>query len=534
MQQKQVGGHSPHGLNNHGLTGLGEVYWNLSAPVLYEHAIRRREGMIADNGPLVVRTGQHTGRSANDKYFVREPSSENEISWGKINQPISPENYRKLFARASAYLKGRDVYVQDLYAGADPAHRLPVRVVTELAWHSLFAQDLFIVPSEAQRAQHVPQFTVIDVANCLADPKQDGTRSETFIVVNLAERIVLIGGTSYAGEIKKSIFTVMNYLMPFANTLPMHCSANIGKDGVTALFFGLSGTGKTTLSADASRQLIGDDEHGWSENGVFNFEGGCYAKMIRLSPTAEPEIYATTRRFGTVLENVVIDETTRALDLDSDAHTENTRGAYPISFIPNVAPEGRGGHPQNVIFLTADAFGVLPPVSKLSREQALYHFLLGYTAKVAGTEKGITEPTPNFSACYGAPFMPLHPRRYAELLGKRIDKFRPNVWLINTGWSGGAYGVGKRISIAHTRAMVNAVLDGRLASISTKLHPVFGLQMPSECPGVPAEVLDPRNTWADKTAYDMQAKMLAGRFAEKFKEYAAEVSPEVRAAAVAG
>ncbi|MBI3897668.1 MAG: phosphoenolpyruvate carboxykinase (ATP) [Gammaproteobacteria bacterium] len=530
MKQK-LSSHQTIGLEHLGLSGLGDVYWNLSAPALYEHAIRRGEGLIAADGPLVVRTGQHTGRSANDKYFVREPASEKEIWWGKINQSITPEQFRKLHARITSYLKSKDVYVRDGYCGADPTHRLPIRIVTEYAWHSLFASNLFI-PSDGSTPS-TPPFTVIDAPGCLANPKEDGTRSETFIVVNLSQRLVLIGGTSYAGEIKKSIFTVMNYLMPFADTLPMHCSANIGKDGNTALFFGLSGTGKTTLSADGSRVLIGDDEHGWSSNGVFNFEGGCYAKMIRLSPTAEPEIYATTRRFGTVLENVVLDETRRTLDLDSDTLTENTRGAYPISFIPNTSETGRGGHPKHVIFLTADAFGVLPPVSRLTRAQALYHFLLGYTAKIAGTEKGITEPTPNFSACYGAPFMPLHPQRYAELLGQRIDQHKPHVWLINTGWSGGAYGVGKRISIAHTRAMVHAVLDGRLDDVPVNIHPVFGLQMPTECPGVPREVLDPRNTWADKAAYDAQAKQLAGRFAEKFREFADQVSPDVRAAAVA-
>jgi phosphoenolpyruvate carboxykinase (ATP) len=532
MQQSSMGGRSSHGLEHHGLHGLKEIYWNLSAPALYEHAVARGEGKLAQDGPLVVLTGEHTGRSANDKYIVREPSTEKDIWWGKINKPIEPENFKKLHQRITEYLKGKNVYVQDCFAGADPKHRLPIRIVTEYAWHSLFARDLFIVPKGNELASHVPQFTVIDAPGCLANPTEDGTRSQTFIVVNFPERLILIGGTSYAGEMKKSIFTIMNYLMPLANTMPMHCSANIGKDGSVALFFGLSGTGKTTLSADASRQLIGDDEHGWSVDGVFNFEGGCYAKMIRLSPTAEPEIFATTKRFGTVLENVVMDDTTRLLDLDSDKYAENTRGAYPLSFIPNTAPESRGGHPKNVIYLTADAFGVLPPISKLTRAQALYHFLLGYTAKVAGTEKGVTEPTPNFSACYGAPFMPMHPRRYAELLGKRIDEHKPNVWLINTGWSGGAYGVGKRISIAHTRAMVNAVLDGRLANVPTKTHPVFGLQMPTECPGVPAEVLDPRNTWADKAAYDAQAKMLAGKFADKFKEYADEVSDEVRAVAV--
>ncbi|BAU47599.1 phosphoenolpyruvate carboxykinase [Sulfurifustis variabilis] len=531
MQHEHVGeSHSHHGLDHHRLHNLSDVWWNLTTAALYEQAVRRREGLLAHLGPLVVRTGHHTGRSANDKFVVREPSSEQHVAWGKINRPFPPERFERLHDRLASYLQMKEVFVQDCFAGADPRYRLPIRVITEYAWHSLFARNLFRQASAEELARHVPEFTVIDAPRFHAIPEKDGTNSETFIIVNFAERLVLIGGTSYAGEIKKSIFTVMNYLMPFRDVLPMHCAANMNDRGEVAIFFGLSGTGKTTLSADTTRTLIGDDEHGWSDEGVFNFEGGCYAKMIRLSPKAEPEIYATTRRFGTVLENVTVDTVMRRLDLDDDSLTENTRGAYPISHIPNATREGRGGHPRHVVFLTADAFGVLPPISRLTRAQALYHFLLGYTAKVAGTEKGVTEPVPNFSTCYGAPFMPLYPQRYAELLGDRIDRHAPSVWLVNTGWTGGAYGVGKRISIAHTRAMVHAALGGRLSDAPTKRHPVFGLEMPTECPGVPSEVLDPRNTWMDKAAYDAQARMLASRFNEQFKVYEAKVAPEVRAA----
>ncbi len=533
MREHSGEGHSNYGLENHGLYNLNDIYWNLPTPALYEQAIYRREGVLSHLGPLVVRTGHHTGRSANDKFIVREPATEQEIGWGDINRPFPADKFDGLHERLASYLQMKDIYVQDCFAGVDSEHRLPIRIITEYAWHSLFARNMFIQPTQEQLSQHVPGFTVIDVPRFHAIPSVDGTNSETFVIINFAKKLVLIGGTSYAGEIKKSIFSVMNYLLPFKGVLPMHCAANIDNKGNTAIFFGLSGTGKTTLSADASRMLIGDDEHGWNDNGVFNFEGGCYAKMINLSPQAEPEIHATTRRFGTVLENVTVDSFARRLDLMDGSLTENTRGAYPISHIPNATRNGRGGHPKNAIFLTCDAFGVLPPISKLSRAQALYHFLLGYTAKVAGTEEGITEPVPNFSACYGAPFMPLHPKRYADLLGKKINKHNVNVWLINTGWSGGAYGTGERISIAHTRAMVNAALDGRLADAPTKTHPVFGLNMITDCLGVPKEALDPRNTWADKNAYDAQAKKLAIRFAEKFKEYADEVGQDVRVAGLA-
>lgn len=519
---------SDFGLENHGLTNLSNVYWSLPVGALYEHAIRRGEGSLSRDGTLVVETGKHTGRSANDKFVVREPGTENEIWWGPVNVPYDADKFDALHHRMCKFLEGRDVYVQDCHAGADVQYRLPIRVISEYAWHSLFARNMFIAARDL--SQHVPDFTVINVPSFLADPATDDTRSETFIVVHFGKKLVLIGGTSYAGETKKSIFSVMNFLLPFKGVFPMHSSANIGPDGGTALFFGLSGTGKTTLSADASRTLIGDDEHGWSDNGLFNFEGGCYAKVINLSAEQEPEIYATTRHFGTVLENVVLDENTREIDLSSGKLTENTRGSYPVSQIPNASDTGLGGHPKNVIFLTCDAFGVLPPVSQLTPAQAMYHFINGYTAKVAGTEKGVTQPTPNFSPCYGGPFLPLHPRRYAEMLGRRIAEHGSHVWLINTGWTGGAYGVGQRMSIAHTRAIVNAALDGKLAGVPTVQHPIFGLHMPTHCPGVPSEVLDPRNTWNDKEAYDQQAQMLAGKFAENFAKYSDEVSDDVRAA----
>jgi phosphoenolpyruvate carboxykinase (ATP) len=414
--------------------------------------------------------------------------------------------------------------------GADPEHRLPVRIVNELAWHSIFARNMFVEATDEQKAVHEPQFTVINAPSFAADPKTDATHSETFIVLNFARRLVIIGGTSYAGETKKSIFSVMNYLMPHKDVLPMHASANIGPSGDTTIFFGLSGTGKTTLSADASRTLIGDDEHGWSGQGIFNFEGGCYAKVINLSAEQEPEIYATTQTFGTILENVVINDQTRELDLDDDSLTENTRGSYPIAQIPNASPDGCGSHPDNIVFLTCDAFGVLPPVSKLTSAQAMYHFINGYTAKVAGTEKGVTEPTPTFSPCFGGPFLPLHPRRYAELLGRKIDEHQANVWFINTGWTGGPYGEGQRMAINHTRAIINAALDGLLNDVATQTDPVFGLEVPTSCPGVPGDVLDPRGTWADSAAYDAQARKLAGLFQENFTKYAEDVPENVRSA----
>jgi phosphoenolpyruvate carboxykinase (ATP) len=521
---------SHYGLENHCIRNVNAVYWNLSTPLLYEEAIRRREGRMAHLGPLLVRTGQHTGRSPNDKFIVKEPSSSDKVWWGKVNRPMAPANFETLHRRMLAYLQGRDLFVQDCFAGADPEYRLPIRVITETAWHSLFARDMFIQAVPDMLAAHVPQFTVIDAPNFHAIPDVDGTRSEVFIVLNFAQKLVLIGGTQYAGEIKKSIFTVLNYLLPQRNVLSMHGSANIGPGGDVAVFFGLSGTGKTTLSADPERTLIGDDEHGWSDAGVFNFEGGCYAKVIKLSPAAEPEIYETTRRFGTILENVTFDSATGRLDLEDASLTENTRAAYPLSHIPNARRDGLGGHPANIIMLTADAFGVLPPVARLTPDQAMYHFLSGYTAKVAGTEKGVTEPSATFSTCFGAPFMVLSPAIYANLLGKKIAEHKVNVWLVNTGWSGGPYGVGQRMPIAFTRAMVHAALNGALNEVEMTLDPTFGLAVPTACPGVPAGALSPRSTWADRAAYDAQAKKLAGMFTENFKAFENEVAPGVLAA----
>jgi phosphoenolpyruvate carboxykinase (ATP) len=505
--------------------------WNLSPAALYEEAIRRGEGMVAADGPLVCRTGEHTGRSPKDKFLVREAATEQEIAWGAVNRPMSPEHFDLLHRDIVASLQRTEMYVQDVFGGADPEYRLPVRIITEYAWHSLFARNLLIVdPAPATHTGLTPGFTIIDAPNFKADPARHGTRSEVVIALSFAKRLVLIAGTSYAGEIKKSVFTILNGLLPTAGVLPMHCSANIGSAGDTALFFGLSGTGKTTLSSDADRALIGDDEHGWSDRGVFNFEGGCYAKTIRLSAEAEPQIYATTRQFGTVLENVALDPVTRRLDLDDDRLTENTRAAYPISFIQNAQLAGLGGHPKNVIMLTADAFGVLPPISRLTPEGAIYHFLSGYTAKVAGTEKGVTEPTATFSTCFGAPFLPLAPSRYATMLGERIRKHEARVWLVNTGWTGGAYGTGRRMKISHTRAMIRAALAGELDAVTYDRDPVFNLEVPTSCPGVPNEVLKPRTTWPDAAAYDAQAAKLAQLFAENFKTFEAGVTPDVRAA----
>ncbi len=509
------------------------VYENLSAAELVEHAVRRGEGILGNDGQIVVDTRPHTGRSPKDKFFVKEPSSESHIDWGETNRPIAPEVFDALWDRVSAYLSEREIYSLDCYVGADERYRLPVRVITEFAWHNLFARDLFIVPEDqGTDKEFVPEFTVVDAALFQADPQRDGTASSTFILVNFARRMILIGGTKYAGEIKKSVFTIMNYLLPLRATLPMHCSANMGARGDVAIFFGLSGTGKTTLSADSHRPLIGDDEHGWSADGVFNFEGGCYAKVIKLSQSAEPEIWAASHRFATVLENVVYDERTRKLDLDSDEKTENTRSAYPIDYIPNIVPGSKGGHAKTIVMLTADAFGVLPPIAKLTKEQAMYHFLSGYTAKVAGTERGVTEPQATFSTCFGAPFMVHHPTVYSKLLGERIDQHEVQCWLVNTGWSGGPYGVGKRMSIAYTRAMVNAAIEGGLAGVQFETEPFFGLALPLEVPGVPSEVLNPRNVWLDGGAYDAQAKKVAALFAKNFEKFEAYVSDGVRAVAI--
>lgn len=516
------------GLEREGIAS-DRVRWNLSPAALYEEAVRRGEGAIAAHGPLVCRTGQHTGRSPNDKFVVREPSSEREIAWGKVNRPMDPAAFDLLHRDMLGSLEGRELFVLDCYAGADPIYRLPVRVINEFAWHNLFCRNLFIDDPAAARAA-APAFTIVDVPSFKADPARHGTHSDVVIALNFARKLVLIGGTSYAGEMKKSIFTVLNYLLPLRNVLSMHCSANVGAAGDVALFFGLSGTGKTTLSSDPARQLIGDDEHGWSDRGVFNFEGGCYAKTIRLSADAEPEIFSTTRRFGTVLENVAFDAASRQLNLDDDSLTENTRAAYPIAFIDNAVPSGQGGHPTNVIMLTADAFGVLPPIARLSPAAAMYHFLSGYTAKVAGTEKGVTEPKATFSTCFGSPFLPLAPGRYAAMLGEKIERHGVRVWLVNTGWTGGAYGVGRRMKIAYTRAMIAAALEGALDHAPYQKHPIFNLDVPASCPGVPAEVLSPRNTWTDGAAYDAQAKKLAAMFRENFKTFQDSVASEVVAA----
>ena len=506
------------------------LWENLSASQLIEHAIRRGEGVLGRDGQFIVDTRPHTGRSPKDKFFVKEPSSEAHIDWGTTNQPIDPAVFDALWERVQAYLSERDVYSSDLYVGADERYRLPVRVYTEFAWHNLFAQHLLIKP-ETPDPNFIPEFTVVDAALFDAIPERDGTRSSTFVLVNFARRMVLIGGTKYAGEIKKSVFTLMNYLLPLREALPMHCSANVGVDGDTAIFFGLSGTGKTTLSSDPHRPLIGDDEHGWSNDGVFNFEGGCYAKVIRLSPKAEPEIWAATNRYSTVLENVVYDPNTRELNVDSEEKTENTRSAYPLEFIPNIVPGSKGGPPKTIIMLTADAFGVLPPIAKLTREQAMYHFLSGYTAKVAGTERGLTEPQATFSTCFGAPFMVHHPTVYSRLLGKRIDEYDVQCWLVNTGWTGGPYGVGKRMSIAHTRAMVNAAIEGRIPK-DFEREPFFGLMIPKSVPDVPSDVLNPRNAWPDKDAYDKQARALSQLFFDNFQRFESHVNDAVLAVAI--
>jgi len=524
---------SQHGLGNQGLNEYCEAYWNLDPAALYEHSLKAGTAQLAEGGALVVLTGEHTGRAPRDKFIVDEPTSREHIWWGDVNAAISEAHFARLYAKMQAHFAERDLFVQDLYAGSDPAYRLAVRVVSESAWHSLFAQNMFLIPSAEERQDFEPQFSVLHAPSLQADPERDGTNSPVFIVVNLARRLVLIGGTHYAGEIKKSVFSVLNYLLPERDVLPMHCSANIGPAGDTAIFFGLSGTGKTTLSADSTRRLIGDDEHGWSDVGVFNFEGGCYAKVIRLSPEAEPEIFATTRRYGTILENVVMDPETRRLDLDDGRYTENTRASYPLEFIPNFSESGQGGQPQNIVMLTADAFGVLPPISRLSPDQAMYHFLSGYTARVAGTEKGLgAEPDATFSTCFGAPFMPRHPSVYAEMLRDKMRRTGAKCWLVNTGWTGGAYGVGQRMAIAHTRAMVRAALDGRLAEVPTAEHPDFGLLFPASCPDVPASVLDPRSTWPDKRAYDQTARELTRRFESNFKQFEAYVDESVRAAGI--
>jgi len=518
---------SRHGLETHGMRPAAEVYWNYTASKLYEEALRRHEGELSSHGALSVETGEFTGRSPKDKFVVQQAPSAGNIWWGTVNQPIDAERFEAMRVRMVDYLSGRDIFVQDLYIGADPRYRLPVRVVTEQAWHSLFARTMFIRPDRDALAEHAPEFTVLQAPFLEADSARDGTRSKTFILVNLEEGLVLVGGTRYAGEIKKSIFSIMNYLLPLRGVMPMHCSANVGPAGDTALFFGLSGTGKTTLSSDPTRTLIGDDEHGWSDDGIFNFEGGCYAKVINLSSSAEPDIYRATRTFGTVLENVVLDADTREIDYRDESLTENTRAAYPLDLIPNASPTGVAGHPSNIFFLTYDAFGVLPPIARLSAEQASYYFLSGYTAKVAGTERGLTEPQATFSTCFGAPFMTLPPNVYGRLLGEKIRRHQPAVWLVNTGITGGAYGVGERISIAHTRAIIHAALDGKLADVPMQHDPIFGIQIPQAVPDVPSEVLIPSNAWDDKAAYDRGVRGLAGRFRENFKQFEGQVDREI-------
>ncbi len=522
--------HSHHRLEDVGLTNLGNIYWNPTTPMLYEQIIRRREGNIAHLGPVLVRTGNYTGRSPNDRFIVRDSVSEEMVDWGPVNEPFDEKAFEMIYLRLQAYVQGKDLFVQDVHVGADPDYSVGVRVITEFAWQSLFARNMFRRPHDPGY-QHPAKFTVIAMPNFKAIPEIDGTNSEAFILLSFEKRLVLIGGSSYAGEIKKSMFSAMNFLLPGQDVLPMHCSANMGPKGDTALFFGLSGTGKTTLSADASRQLIGDDEHGWSPKGVFNFEGGCYAKVIKLSEEAEPEIFETTRRFGTILENVAYDVDTRRIDLNDGSLTENTRASYPLAHIPNVLIDSMGPNPDNVLFLTADAFGVLPPISKLTPEQAMYHFLSGYTAKLAGTERGVQDPKPAFSACFGAPFMTLSPSVYAEMLGRRLSEHEADVWLVNTGWTGGPYGVGHRMEIKYTRAMVNAALNGDLDDVELWQEPCFGLFIPREIPGVPSEVLDPKSTWANKEAYDAKALELAKAFHANAAKFNDDVNEAVRNAA---
>ena len=521
---------SSYSLAHHGLQPTKSVYWNLSPASIYEESFARGDGRLAHMGAISTSTAPHTGRSPNDKFTVRDEHTENTVDWGKVNVPLSPEHYSALRAHVVSYLNDRDLFVRDARCGADEAYGINVRVVSESPWHSLFVYNMFLRPTPEELKTMVPDFTVLHAPHLKADPSKHGTRSETFIVANLAAREILVGGTRYAGEIKKSIFGVMNYLLPDQDVFPMPCSANVGRDGDVALFFGLSGTGKTTLSADPDRGLIGDDEHGWSRHGIFNFEGGCYAKTIHLSPAGEPEIFRATQMFGTILENVILHEGTRQIDFGDGSITENTRASYPIHYIPNAIATGQGGLPKNVIFLAADAFGVLPPVARLTPEQAMYHFLSGYTAKLAGTERGVTEPVATFSACFGAPFLPRHPGVYAQMLGEKLRNDNVRVWLVNTGWTGGPHGVGSRMSLGHTRSMISAALAGQLDHVETETDPFFGLPVPKEVPGVPANILHPRETWADKDAYDAQASKLAEMFKKNFEQFADQVPDEVKAA----
>jgi phosphoenolpyruvate carboxykinase (ATP) len=518
-------------LVEHGLFPI-RIYPNLTPPSLIEHALRRSEGVLTKQGAFAAVTAPHTGRSAKDKFLVEEPGSSGRIWWEK-NARLDSAAFDRLLEDVRGYLDSREVFVEDLFAGADPAYRLPVRFITPNAWHALFVRNMFIRAVPAELAQFRPGFTVLHAPDFQADPQRHGTRTGTFIVIHFGKKLVLIGGTRYAGEMKKSIFSALNYLLPAQGVMPMHCSANVGPAGDTAIFFGLSGTGKTTLSADPSRQLIGDDEHGWSDRGVFNFEGGCYAKVIRLRADTEPEIFAATQMFGTVLENVVLDPATREVNFDGDTITENTRACYPIDYIPNHLASGAGGHPSNIVFLAADAFGVMPPIARLTADQAMYHFLSGYTAKVAGTERGVTEPSATFSACFGAPFLPLHPGVYAKMLGERISRHKARVWLVNTGWTGGPYGTGTRMKLGHTRAMLRAALSGVLEKAKFTKDPVFGFEVPTSVPDVPSAILSPRSTWTDSAAYDSQARKLATMFRENFQQFRAQV-PEAVAQAEPG
>ena len=520
---------SDYGLENHGLTNLNIVYWNLPTEALYEEITFRGEGKITHLGPVVVTSGKHTARAPNDKFIVREATTENHIWWGEYNRPYASEKFDELYSRLQGFVQGRDLFVQDCYVGADPEFRMPVRVITEYAWHSLLSRNMFLLPKSTEEyRQHVPQFTVLCVPSFKAFQPIDGTRTDTFITINFEQKLCIIGVSAYGGEIKKSIFTVMNFLMPFEGVMPMHCSANVGNEGDVALFFGLSGTGKTTLSADPKRKLIGDDEHGWSDRGIFNFEGGCYAKVIKLSPSAEPQIYACTQRFGTVLENVIYDPVTRLIDLDDDEITKNTRASYPLDYIENAVREKMAGHPKNIILLTCDASGVLPPIARLTPNQALYQFISGYTAKVGGTEVGLgEEPEITFSTCFGAPFMVHYPSHYADLLRRKIERYGVNCWLLNTGWVGGPYGVGKRISIGYTRTILNAVLTGSLLGKEFTTDPIFGFEIPLSCEGVPSEMLDPLSSWPSREEYMSKYRQLAARFIDNFKKFASDCPPEV-------
>ena len=520
-----------YNLTNHGMTNLHQIFWNLPSEALYEEALFRREGVTALGGPFVANTGKHTARSANDKFIVRETDSEGHIWWGVYNRPFESLKFDALYERMLGFLQGRDVFVQDVYGGADKNYRLPVRIVTELAWHSLFARNMFILPSALEEYKRfVPEFTILAMPSFRAAPSIDNTASETFICLSFEKKLAIIGNTAYAGEIKKSVFTILNYLLPLQGVLSMHCSANVNPSDPNdvALFFGLSGTGKTTLSADATRRLIGDDEHGWSDEGIFNFEGGCYAKVIGLSESAEPEIFATTKRYGTILENVPVDPVSRIIDLNDDSLTENTRASYPLEFIENAVPEKKAGHPKNIILLTCDASGVMPPIARLTPEQAIYQFISGYTSKIAGTEVGLgKEPEVTFSACFGGPFMVHHHYKDAELLKRKIERYGVNCWLVNTGWVGGPYGIGKRISIRYTRKLLNAALIGSLDSVEYYLDPIFGFKVPKSCPEIPESVLEPWSSWPSRQEYDRRYKDLASRFIQNFEKFTEGVRIEI-------